>query len=106
MHSMENKAHINVDLRNVLEIALLGVRRAGMFIGLGVNAAENPAIMDYQIHGFKEIHLLPDNLPQPAIEASKRDFRQWIIGNGLTELLHHYSLFLDELYAIGLFAKS
>jgi hypothetical protein len=103
---MENKAHINIDLRKVLEVALLGVRRAGMFIGLGVNAAENPAIIDYQIHGFKEIHLLPVDLPLPAIEASKSDFRQWVIGNGLTELLHHYSLFLDESYAVGLVAKS
>jgi hypothetical protein len=103
---VDNRTQININLPNVLEVALLGVRRAAMFIGLGVNAAENPAVIDYKIHGFKEINLLPDDLPNHIIEASKRDFRQWIIGNGLTELLHQYSLFLDELYVVGLFVRN
>jgi len=103
---MDNKSLLNIDVRKVLEVALLGVRRAAMFMGLGVNASENPAIVDYQIQGFKEIRLLPDNLPQEIIQESKLNFWQWIIGNGLTELLHHYSVFLDELYAVGLVIKT
>src|SRR6266478_4900584 len=77
VNPMDNKSLLNIDVRKVLEVALLGVRRAAMFMGLGVNASENPAIVDYQIQGFKEIRLLPDNLPQEIIQESKLNFWQW-----------------------------
>ena len=73
-----------------------------MFIGFGVNAAENSSFLDYQVHDFKEIQVLPNGLPHEIVVAAKNNFRHWIIGNGLTELLHSYSLFLDEVYNAGL----
>lgn len=97
---------LHVDLDRVKEIALIGVRRAAMFMGLGVNAAANPAVTSYQLDGFYQIRLLPENLAAEALEKAKQHFRSWIIGNGLTELLHNYSLFLDEVYAVGLLFKT
>lgn len=93
---------INVDLGQILEIAMLGVRRAAMFIGFGVNSADDPKAVDYRLRGFIRVNILPDNLSVESIAEGKLHFRQWILGNGLTELLHNYSLFLDEVYAVSL----
>jgi len=44
-----NNESIHIDLDQVLQIALTGVKRASVFMGLGVNAAINDNFNKYQL---------------------------------------------------------
>jgi hypothetical protein len=50
---------INLDLDKLLDIALKGVRRAAVFMGLGVNAAIDPDFRSYQLSALTNIQTDP-----------------------------------------------
>jgi hypothetical protein len=77
----ENARIINLDQIRIT--ALTGVNRAIIFMGLGVNAADDPAFVDYQLKGPVQIPVIPHELSESELLAAKKDFRNWIIGNGL-----------------------
>jgi len=98
---VEKTVKYRVDLDEIRDVCIRGVRRAYLFMGLGVNAADREDLVDYHIAGFRKLQLVEDLTKEQIVDA-KKNFRQWIIGNGLTELLHHYSTFLDRIYVLGL----
>ncbi|MEP4034912.1 hypothetical protein [Pseudophaeobacter sp.] len=93
---MKNK--INLDFGAILEIALKGVRRSSVFMGLGVNAARDPENKDYQLSGITQIQLVPENVPKEAVEHFKKEFQIWIVAGALREATEAFALFLDELH--------
>ena len=96
--------HVNIDCLAIAKIAHVGVRRAALFLGLGLNSVNQPGFRDY------ELHKLPDNLaaippdiiargaPDDAIECFKGEFSIWVTGCGLREMLEHYGLMLDHMH--------
>lgn len=100
------KLKINVNIDNIAELAHAGVRRAAVFMGLGLNAAKRGDFNDYELHKLPimpgqtgmPIDFLPSNLPEGAVRDFKEHFATWIIGCGLRELLEHYALFLDRIH--------
>ncbi|MBM3653445.1 MAG: hypothetical protein FJX06_11490 [Alphaproteobacteria bacterium] len=103
---MVQKLKINVNIDNIAELAHIGVRRAAVFMGLGLNAAKRGDFNDYELHKLPivpgqtgmPIDFLPSNLPEEAVRDFKEHFATWIIGCGLRELLEHYALFLDRVH--------
>jgi len=57
-----NVATVHIDIDTLLELALRGIRRASVFLGLGVNAAIDPEFKDYQLTNLSNIHIIPANL--------------------------------------------
>lgn len=94
-----------IDLDKVLETARLGVRRAMVFMGLGVNTANDPNFSNYKL-SKDQVYLdfVPDNLPPENIEEFKAEFKRWVIGNGLRELIEVFHIFLDHVFEVCLFA--
>lgn len=88
---------IEVNVDQILNVALLGVRRASMFIGLGVNAAQSDACNQYQLTRITQIQLLPDGLDVQALKEAKDEFRLWIEANGFRELIETFHVFLDAI---------
>ncbi|WP_293575818.1 hypothetical protein [Phaeobacter sp.] len=82
----------------ILEIALKGVRRSAVFMGLGVNAARNPENCNYQLSGITQIQLVPDNVPEETVAHFKEEFQIWIVAGALREATEAFALFLDELH--------
>lgn len=101
---------VHVDLDRLMDVALKGVRRTAVFLGLGLNAASREDFNDYELwklspkdaDGHYEgltFGLVPDNASPETIRHYKEEFGAWVINNGLRELVEHFALFLDEVHA-------
>lgn len=95
-------AGFRIDLDALLEQALLGVRRASVFLGLGINAATNPDFRNYQLTGFTHIQLVPEALPDERVDHFKEEFRLWIEAGGFRELVESFAAYLDGLHYVCL----
>ena len=96
------RRQINVDLNNILDVAYLGVRRVSVFMGLGVNAALDGEFKEYQLTHITKLQLVPDVVGSEAIGRFKEEFKTWVEGNGLRELIETFSVFLERIYGAAL----
>ncbi len=87
---------INFD--KILEVALRGVRRASVFMGFGVNAAQDLQFTNYQLTHITKIQLVPDNVTPETLKHFKDEFKTWVEANGFRELVEAFSSFLDQLH--------
>ncbi|MEF3365983.1 hypothetical protein V3H18_05480 [Methylocystis sp. 9N] len=103
---MAQKLEINVNIDELAGIADLGVRRAAVFMGLGLNAARRDDFNDYELRKLPimpgqtgvPIDFVPSGLAEEEVRKFKEHFATWVIGCGLRELLEHYALFLDRVH--------
>lgn len=86
---------MTINLDKIAEIAFLGIRRASAFLGLGINAAKDPRLVNYTLPTEFQLRVIPDDL---SITQVKHDFEMWIILSGLRELVEHYAVFLDHIH--------
>ncbi len=95
-----------IDVAKVSDVAHVGVRRAVLFMGLGLNAAHREDFNDYQLHKIKAIpgqtglpiDFFPRDLPPDRVSEFKAEFATWIVACGFRELQEHYALFLDHIH--------
>ena len=97
---------INIDLDKLLEVALNGVRRASVFMGLGVNAAIDDGFSKYQLSSLTNIQLVPDNVPEETLKHFKEEFRLWVEAAGFRELADTFANYLDSVYRTCLIMKA
>jgi hypothetical protein len=90
--------NIKIDVRKIQGIALLGVRRAAVFMGLGINAARDSTFREYELAHITGIDLVPSNVDSKTIDHFKDEFQLWIIESGFRELLERFALFLDSIH--------
>ncbi len=90
----------NIDFDLILEVARKGVRRASAFLGLGINAANNPEFKDYGLTDISSIQLIPDNISDESIIHIKEEFSIWVVANGFRELIETFSIFLDQIHYV------
>lgn len=93
-----SQVQYNIDFGKILEVALKGVRRATVFLGFGVNAALDPEFNKYQLTKIAKIQLLPPDVDAQTVARFKEEFKTWIVGNGLRELIETFSVFLERLH--------
>lgn len=93
---MARKFHLDFD--GILEIALKGVRRSSVFMGIGVNAAMDPRNTNYQLTDVTQIQIVPEDVPRETLEHFKEEFKIWIEACALREAIEAFVLFLDELH--------
>jgi hypothetical protein len=102
--------NVNIDLDAISGLAHIGVRRAALFLGRGLNGINQPGFRDYELHklppGQNLAALPPDIIPRAASDATVEDFKNqfsiWITGCGLREMLEHYGLMLDHVHRYSL----
>jgi hypothetical protein len=102
--------NVNIDLIAIAKIAHVGVRRAALFLGLGLNGVNQPGFKDYELHKLppgENLAVLPPDIiargaPDHVIERFKTEFSTWVTGCGLREMLEHYGLMLDHIHKYGL----
>jgi hypothetical protein len=103
---MTEPVHINIDLNKLSDIAHTGVRRAVLFMGLGLNAMHQENFRDYQLNKLPiqdgqtsfPVDFFPSDLPNERVDEFKQEFSLWVTGCGLREMLEHYALFLDSIH--------
>lgn len=84
---------MTIDFDRIKDIALRGIRRATVFLGLGVNAARNESLTEYDLAETR-IKLLPER----ELKDIKQNFEKWIIWNSLRELIESFGIFLDAIH--------
>ncbi len=102
--------HVDINIDHLTNIAHTGVRRAAVFMGLGLNAAHNKDFQDYELYKlplssgsqFIPVDFVQSNAPPEIIERYKKDFSVWITGCGFREMLECYALFLDHIHQYAL----
>jgi hypothetical protein len=110
---MNDPVHVNIDLDQVSAIARVGVERAALFLGLGLNAMRRADFRDYQLNKLvvqsgqtsMPVDFFPSDLPNDTVDGFKKEFSLWVTGCGLREMLEHYALFLDHLHKYGLLVQ-
>jgi hypothetical protein len=98
-------AEINIDLTQLLDVALKGVRRASVFMGLGVNAALDDRFTRYQLSPLTNIQLVPDNVSEDTLRHFKEEFRLWIEAGGFRELSETFTSYIDGVHHACLIMK-
>jgi hypothetical protein len=96
----ENMTVIDVDA--IANTALIGVNRAWLFLGLGVNCAKTAKRSDFEIADAGYLRLLPDELPAPTLAQAKTEFAVWVVSNGLREAIDTFDVFLGSVQAAAL----
>jgi hypothetical protein len=99
---MAERKTIHIDFDRVLEKLRRGIRRSDVFMGIGLNAAEqNPQISHIlAADSIHTIRLVKEQLTDDEKTHVAREFGKWVRGNGLRELLETFSIFMLELYTI------
>jgi hypothetical protein len=97
---------ISFNLDRPRDIANIGVKRAALFMGLGLHAAYREDFQDYLLHKLPAkdgqvsipVEILPIEARREIVDQFKAEFAVWITGCGLREMLEHYALALDEIH--------
>lgn len=88
---------MNIDFGAISEIARKGIRRAAVFLGLGINAAESPGLRNYSLAHHSSYQFVPQEVDDATIDTWKEEFRSWIVTSGLRELIETFAVFLDKI---------
>lgn len=97
---MEQK-HLNIDFNVLAESGRLGSRRAAAFIGMGQKAWTDETIKSASVETPFSIKLLPDPMPDDLAREVRSNFRLWVIGNAITEVVQGLSRFADGIFEIA-----
>lgn len=102
---MTKQTH-HIDINELKDFAHKGVRRAVIFMGLGLNAAHREDFLDYELSKIPSsigerrfpIEFFPEALPTERVNYFKAEFARWIQDCCLCDLLEHHALFLDKIH--------
>lgn len=97
---------VNINLPAIMDIAVKGVRRTAVFMGLGINAANNPDFKEYQLADITGLQFVEPTSDEGTLTHLKTEFGRWVIGNGLRELIETFCVFLDEIHMVCLLIAS
>jgi len=87
---------ISLSLDQIIEPVAVGVRRAYVFLGLGLNAANDPNHVDYHLPGKFRLSFVPENQSAEQVNGFKEEFGRWIVANSLREVIESLAITLDR----------
>ncbi|RWM26877.1 hypothetical protein [Mesorhizobium sp.] len=93
---------MSVNFDALREIANLGVRRAAVFMGIGINASQADPPISHVLEGGMQFTVVPENMPVSQKRANAEEFARWVIANGFRELAETFSVFLHQVYSAAL----
>jgi hypothetical protein len=97
---------ININLPAIKNIAVKGVRRTAVFMGLGINTANNPDFKQYKLADITGLEFIEPISDEKTLTHFKTEFGRWVVGNGLRELIETFCVFLDEIHMVCLLIAS
>jgi len=101
---MASKHVLEINFAGVADLANTGARRAAAFLAMGQKSWSDDSIRSVQIPAPFSYTLLPDPLPEDLAAEIRQNFRIWVCGNCLVEIVQALSRFLDEYYALLVYA--
>ena len=92
---------IQVDFLKIYDTAARGIRRAAVFLGLGVNSSESEHLTDYHLSRHTKFHILPEHVSVDVLSEWKKEYRMWVVGCGFRELVDRFCVFLDQIHKVS-----
>jgi len=87
-----------INLDEILSDAEIGINRAQLFMGFGVNVVEDHQFKSYQLYEHTAyLGLLPTPKDDVELEVWKNEFGKWVVANGLREVTESLNAFLDKV---------
>lgn len=77
----------------------LSVRRATVFLGIGINAGGADPPISHILEGGFQVKVIPDELPLEKRRELAEEFARWVVANAFRELAESFAVFLTELYS-------
>lgn len=90
--------HITINFDDIRDIANKGVRRAALFLGLGLNAANDPRLREYELTNISAIQLIQPDADDETLSHYKEEFSTWVVACALREMIESFGVFLDGIY--------
>jgi hypothetical protein len=91
---------LRADFDQLREIVALGVRRASIFMGIGANAAGLDPPLSHVLDDKAQFVVVPQEVSAKVSSEFLREFENWVVANGLRDLVETFSIFLAETYAM------
>lgn len=89
---------MNINFDKVLEKGLTGIRRSYVFMGLGVNSAEDDKLCNYQLTPLTNLQLLQDGLDESTVKNFKDNYKEWVLNTAFRDALEVFHIFSEELF--------
>lgn len=89
---------VNIDIAEIAQIALKGIRRAYVFMGLGLDAASDSSVTNVHLGQGTRVQIVPQEISGNVLANYKASFAGWITANGLREIVESFGLFLNRVY--------
>ena len=89
---------MNINFDKVLEKGLKGIRRSYVFMGLGVNSAEDDQLCNYQLTPITNLQLLKDGLDETTVKNFKDNYKEWVLNTAFRDALEAFHIFVEELF--------
>lgn len=105
---------IEINLDRIAHPIAVGVQRAALFMGLGLNAIAREDVTDVALSSVPHpraldsypMDFIPRDPPRETLAQYKEEFSTWLVGASLRELMEHVALTLDMMHEAALFALS
>ena len=89
---------VTFDLDAICRPAAIGITRAYVFLGLGLNAANDSRLTEYHLPGKAGMRFVPDAQSAEVVSEYKREFAVWILAGAMREAMESFAAFLDRLF--------
>src|SRR5690606_28709206 len=96
---------MNIDFDKVLKKGLKGIRRSYVFMGLGVNSAEDDRLCNYQLTAVTNMQLLQNGLDKITVANFKENYKDWALNNAFRDALETFHIFIEELFVCLILLK-
>lgn len=96
---------MNINFDKILEKGLKGVRRSYVFMGLGVNSAEDDQLCSYQLTSVTNLQILQDGLDKSTVKNFKDNYKAWVLNTAFRDALEAFHIFVEELFVCLILIK-
>ena len=96
---------LNLNFAVLAETGQRGVRRAAAFIGMAQKAWTDETITSATIDAPFRLQLLPDPMPKELADDVRSNFRTWVIGAAIAEIVQWLGRFADDFHEIATLAE-
>lgn len=86
-----------VDFEKLLETARLGIRRASIFMGFGVEVAQNSLIRKFDLAEHTKLKFVENTNDDILLNEYKDEFKRWVISSALREIHEGFIEYLEKL---------
>lgn len=100
MNQILNQPDFDLDI--IYRELLTVVHRAYVFMRFGHRGISLSDFDETRLPGSLQIMVVPEPMPAEVLKEYTEQYKSWVLGNGVRDLVEAFAHFLDGIYEIGL----